>query len=150
MYRNSPKLYLSYNRHWSRDSMSPVCGIFLRRKEIKESYLITKDLCWSSQILYVNIWIEMLWINDMSLVLNSILGSKFSFKVVELHQWSSFDNHCNMLLIRKKWDLCVFVAKRSLIRITRFLRKVIRICLRYKESYTFYLHWSQRWSQRWL
>ena len=39
-------------------------------------------------------------------------------------------------------DLRVIVAKRSCIKITRFLRKVIIICLCYKESYTFYLHCS--------
>ena len=32
--------------------------------------------------------------------------------------------------------------KMSRIRIARFLRKVIRFFLRYKESYTFYLHCS--------
>ena len=37
---------------------------------------------------------------------------------------------------------------RKYIRITRFLRKVIIICLRYKESYMFYLHCRREGSER--
>ena len=45
-----------------------------------------------------------------------------------------------VIYLWRKLDLRAFVAERAWIRITRFLRKVIRICLRYKESYMFYLH----------
>ena len=46
------------------------------------------------------------------------------------------------MLFMKNIGFTHICRKMSRIRIARFLRKVIRFFLRYKESYTFYLHWS--------
>ena len=43
----------------------------------------------------------------------------------------------------KKIEFTCICRNMSCIRITRFLRKVKRFFLGYKESYTFYLHWLE-------